>query len=72
MYAQIPRNECVWPRRVPSRAPSFVPKLQSRRSVARQTVRVEVGRQIARTIALVDRVDILFEEPARLQCIRCD
>ena len=60
MYAKIPRNESVGPRRVASRAPSFVPKLQSRRSVARQTIRMEIGREIARTIALVS-VDVLFE-----------
>jgi hypothetical protein len=72
MYAQIPRNERVGPRRVASRAPSFVPKLKARRSVARQTIRMEIGRQITRTIALVDRVDILFEKSSCVQRIRCD
>jgi len=72
MYAEIPRNERVGPRRVPPCAPSIVPKLQSGRSVARQTIRVEIGRQIPRTIALVNRVDVLFEKPARFQRIRYD
>ena len=72
MYAKIPRNERVGPRRVASRAPSFVPKLQSRRSVARETIRMEIGRQIARTISLVNRVDVLFEKPPRFQRIRYD
>ena len=72
MYAKIPRNERVGPRRVASRAPSFVPKLQSRRSVARETIRMEIGRQIARTVTLVNRVDVLFEKPPRFQRIRYD
>jgi len=72
VYAKIPRNERVGPRRVASRAPSFVPKLQSRRSVARETIRMEIGRQIARTISLVNRVDVLFEKPPRFQRIRYD
>ncbi|MEA2766745.1 MAG: hypothetical protein QOK07_3149 [Gemmatimonadaceae bacterium] len=72
MYAQVPGNERVGPRRVPSRAPSLVPKLQSRRPVAGQTIRMEIGRQITRPIALVNRVDVLFEKPARVQRIRYD
>ena len=72
MYAKIPRNERVRPRRVASRAPSFVPKLESRRPVARETVRMEIGREIARTIALVNRVDVLFEKAPRFERICYD
>jgi hypothetical protein len=72
VYAKIPRNQRVGPRRVASRAPSFVPKLQSCRPVSGETIRVERGREIARAISLVNRVDVLFEKPACFQRIRYD
>lgn len=32
---------------------------------------MEIRREVARPVALVDRVDVLFEQPTCLQCIQC-
>ena len=69
MHAQVARDERIWPSGVTARTPSLVTQLQARWAVASESIRLEIRCEIAGSVALVDRVDVFFEEAPRFHRI---